>query len=81
MSGGRVLRIQELTSLRLLPLLRNHQAPQTVAIGTCYARWDRGMASGKLKALFNRTGIVVRQSSLSGTCRCSRGIVELWVDA
>lgn len=66
MSGGRVLHIQELTSLRLLPLLRNHQAPPTVAIGTGHARWDRGMASGKLKMLFNLKGTIVCHSPLYG---------------
>ena len=66
MSGGRVLRIQELTSLRLLPLLCNHQAPPTVTIGTCHARWDRGMASGKLKMLCNLKGTIVCYSPLYG---------------
>lgn len=61
-----MLHIQELTSLRLLPLLRNHQAPPTVAIGTCHARWDRGMASGKLKMLFNLKGTIVCHSPLHG---------------
>lgn len=47
MSVGRVLQVQQLTSLRLFPLLRDSQAPQCVSNAVCRARWDRTMATGE----------------------------------
>lgn len=44
-----MLRLQHLTSLRLIPWLQNStQAPQAIPFAACYARWDQGMATGEL---------------------------------